>query len=266
MFKMYFKAEVKADIIYKKMLPFITVFNIDDEVFDDLPPELTRGAKRMVSIQKLSKFIDAFNFYPVRVNKIKSKNASTGLTYVMSSGYTSSLINNVKVNDNDVIARGIDQATSDAREKARLYKLLSLVSEKLTERFANLRTAFRYLDTDHSQSISLNEFAQAIDFLRLKISFEDIRRLYRFMDKDGSGDIGYEEFTMLTEERWRGIDPFQVVKENQKAYDALTRNDHEHLDTIESTETTTIPALNDDQHKFHRLEHLSKNHLKIPLK
>ena len=220
----------------------------------------------MVSIQKLSKFIDAFNFYPVRVNKIKSKNASTGLTYVMSSGYTSSLINNVKVNDNDVIARGIDQATSDAREKARLYKLLSLVSEKLTERFANLRTAFRYLDTDHSQSISLNEFAQAIDFLRLKISFEDIRRLYRFMDKDGSGDIGYEEFTMLTEERWRGIDPFQVVKENQKAYDALTRNDHEHLDTIESTETTTIPALNDDQHKFHRLEHLSKNHLKIPLK
>jgi len=31
----------------------------------------------------------------------------------------------------------------------------------------------------------LNEFAQAIDHLRLKLSFEDIVKLYRFIDKEG---------------------------------------------------------------------------------
>lgn len=85
---------------------------------------------------------------------------------------------------------------------------MALVSEKLNERFKNLRSAFRFLDTNHSQSISLNEFAQAIDHLRLKLAFEDIVKLYRFIDKDGKGEIGYDEFTLLTEEKWRGIDPF----------------------------------------------------------
>ena len=50
--------------------------------------------------------------------------------------------------------------------------------------------------------------------MRLKISFDDIKKLYRFMDKDGSGEIGYDEFTMLAEEKWRGIDPFEVFKQN----------------------------------------------------
>ena len=71
-----------------------------------------------------------------------------------------------------------------------------------------MREAFRQIDTDHSQSISINEFAQAIDFFRLKISFEDIQKLYRFMDVDDSGEIGYDEFTLLSDERWRNMDPF----------------------------------------------------------
>ena len=54
----------------------------------------------------------------------------------------------------------------------------------------------------------MNEFAQAIDFLRLKFSFEDITLLFRYLDTDGEGTIGYDEFTMLCEEKWRGIDPF----------------------------------------------------------
>lgn len=73
-----------------------------------------------------------------------------------------------------------------------------------------MREAFRYIDTDHSQSISINEFAQAIEYFRLKISFQDIQRIYRFLDADGSGAIGYYEFTMLNEERWKSIDPFLV--------------------------------------------------------
>lgn len=65
-----------------------------------------------------------------------------------------------------------------------------------------MREAFRYIDTDHSQSISINEFAQALDYLRLKISFDDMTKIYRFMDTDGDGEIGFDEFTLLSEERW----------------------------------------------------------------
>ena len=96
----------------------------------------------------------------------------------------------------------------------RLIKLLNLISSKLTERFTNFQTAFRFFDTNHSHSISLNEFANVIDFLRLKISFEDITRLYRFLDKSGSGHLGYREFSMLIDENWRSIDPYEVLREN----------------------------------------------------
>ena len=54
------------------------------------------------------------------------------------------------------------------------------------------------------------------------------------MDKDGSGEIGYEEFTMLTEERWRGIDPFEVMKQNQKNYEDYIGRNSGRLDTHES--------------------------------
>lgn len=48
----------------------------------------------------------------------------------------------------------------------------------------------------------------------MKLSFEDIVKLYRFIDKEGKGEIGYDEFTLLTEEKWRGIDPFQAMQAN----------------------------------------------------
>lgn len=97
MFAMYFKAETKAELIYNKLLPHITCYHINNEVYDEIPHELSgeRSTKKMVSIQKLSRFIDAFNFYPVRVNKIKSKNASNELTYIMSSNYSSNLATKV---------------------------------------------------------------------------------------------------------------------------------------------------------------------------
>mmetsp|Transcript_23745 Transcript_23745/g.31784 ORF Transcript_23745/g.31784 Transcript_23745/m.31784 type:complete len:100 (+) Transcript_23745:531-830(+) len=72
-----------------------------------------------------------------------------------------------------------------------------------------MREAFRYIDTDHSQSISINEFAQAIDFFRMKLSFEDISKIYRFMDTDGDGEIGFDEFTFLSEERWKAVDAYK---------------------------------------------------------
>lgn len=87
---------------------------------------------------------------------------------------------------------------------------MQLFSDKLSERFINLQTAFRYLDMNHTQTITLNEFCQAMEHMRLKVSFDDCKQLFNYLDKNGNGHIGYDEFTLLLEERWRGIDPMAV--------------------------------------------------------
>ena len=99
-----------------------------------------------------------------------------------------------------------------------------MVSNKLSERFRNLREAFRYIDTDHSSSISLNEFAQAIDFFRLKLSFKDITTLFRFLDVNGNGTIGFEEFINLSETNWSKMNPFTQMNENLKKRNEIMAN------------------------------------------
>jgi len=50
-----------------------------------------------------------------------------------------------------------------------------------------------------------------MEHMRLKLSFEDLTLLFRYLDKSADGAIGYDEFTMLLEERWRGIDPYDSL-------------------------------------------------------
>lgn len=162
----FFKGEVKASIIYEKLLPQIVVWlSLDDEetVYTEAH-NAPQNSKKMVSIQKLSLFIDGFNFSPVKVGQIHFKNGSTEMTYIMSSNEKGSLAEKSKN----------PQWHERNTDEKHLLKLLTLVSSKINERFRNMREAFRYIDTDHSQSISINEFAQAIEYFRLKLSFEDI--------------------------------------------------------------------------------------------
>ena len=67
----------------------MTVLNIGDKIFnseaDITPEERIAEPEKMVSVQKLSTFIDSFNFAAVKVNKIRYKNASSEMTYVMTS-------------------------------------------------------------------------------------------------------------------------------------------------------------------------------------
>ena len=88
---------------------------------------------------------------------------------------------------NKEFAKSWSENLGNFTEEKRIFKLLTLVSSKISERFRNLREAFRFIDTDHSSSISINEFAQAIDFFRLKLSFDDITKLYRYLDQNGNG-------------------------------------------------------------------------------
>ena len=83
----FFKGEVKASIIYEKLLPQIVVWlSLDDEetVYTEAH-NAPQNSKKMVSIQKLSLFIDGFNFSPVKVSDIHYKNDSEEMTYIMTS-------------------------------------------------------------------------------------------------------------------------------------------------------------------------------------
>ena len=89
MFFTYFKGEFKAKYLYEKLLPHVVVWQIGDAVFNDVADvsnaELLLDAEKIVSIQKLTKFIDGFNFSPVKVSDIHYKNNSEEMTYIMTS-------------------------------------------------------------------------------------------------------------------------------------------------------------------------------------
>ena len=53
------------------------------------------------------------------------------------------------------------------------------------------------------------EFVAGLDSLCMKLSEEQARELYHSLDKDNNGNISYTEFCNITEERRRGIDPFE---------------------------------------------------------
>lgn len=148
----FFKGESHAKIIYEMLLPTVTIVLSNDEILEGLSGakalKADPSAQTMVSVIKLSQFIDTFNYYPVRVNKIHYKNDSPELTYVMSSNTRSSLAD-----------KEVKNKFHGNKETMYLQDLLQLSSYKLYERFGTLREAFRYLDTDHSQALSLNEFA-----------------------------------------------------------------------------------------------------------
>lgn len=55
--------------------------------------------------------------------------------------------------------------------------------------------------------MTLNEFAQGIEHLRIKISFDDVKKLFNYLDQKQNKALDYEDFKLLSEENWRKIDP-----------------------------------------------------------
>lgn len=114
----------------------------------------------------------------------------------------------------------------------------------------------------------MNEFSQAIDFFRLKISFEDITKLFRFLDTNGNGTIGFGEFKMLDQANWENLKPYDLFKENKKKRDDYiaahdTDYQSESNDTPKGLAQQSIIAAN-----FAKLEDMvaNRNQFKVPIK
>lgn len=77
------------------------------------------------------------------------------------------------------------------------------------------------------------------------------------MDSDGSGSIGYDEFTMLTEEKWMKLDPFDYLV---KGREAMNQNNAKSLTSGASGskksafEQRHLDECSNDLEKINRLE------------
>ena len=88
------------------------------------------------------------------------------------------------------------------------------------------------------------------------------------MDTDGSGNINYAEFTLLSEERWRNIDPFVRYKAGMNHRENFIKTSSERFD---HDSESNVPASQmgvkvNDSDGLNKLESLAKEHLKIPVK
>lgn len=117
MFFTYFKGEPNAYQIYNMLLPIVSVY-YDEKSKQFLAvndPNATED-KKACRIQLLTEFIDLFNYYPVQVNKLRYKNDSNELTYIMSSNKRGTLDEGGK--------RVFEEKESKDAEEVYLKKLL----------------------------------------------------------------------------------------------------------------------------------------------
>lgn len=208
--KMFFTAYGRVSmknktIVYNMLLPTIMA-DMDQleprksKLFKEKRPTPMANISSFVSIGKLSRFIDFFNYVPVKVNEWHHKNESSeDLALYMGKTTTSSA---------NYAEHYSDAELAEIKKEGNEFKrLLALVSGKIYERFKDIVQAFRYFDTDHQLSLTLNEFAQGIEYLRIKMSFEDVKRLFMYLDVNFNKEINLNEFKLLSEENWRKIDP-----------------------------------------------------------
>eukprot|EP00762_Andalucia_godoyi_P003935 ANDGO_05634.mRNA.1 hypothetical protein NAEGRDRAFT_81047 len=73
-------------------------------------------------------------------------------------------------------------------------RILKRLRELILAKHVKIRDAFRSIDTDHSGSITFEEFKTLCDQLNMDLVDQEIITLMRFFDKDNDGLIGYADF------------------------------------------------------------------------
>ena len=68
--------------------------------------------------------------------------------------------------------------------------------------------SFRHFDRNFDGTISYKEFTIVCEELDLRFTSDELKLLFKYIDVDDSGTVGYKEFINLSDEKRRGIDPF----------------------------------------------------------
>jgi Ca2+-binding EF-hand superfamily protein len=69
--------------------------------------------------------------------------------------------------------------------------------------------AYKFFAGLSTNKISFNDFVIGVENMRMKLSTKDISEMFNYLDTNKDGYINYLEFCNLSEEKRRGIDPFE---------------------------------------------------------
>lgn len=93
-----------------------------------------------------------------------------------------------------------------------------------------------------------------------------MKLIYRFMDSEGRGEIGFHEFTLLSEERWKALDVYAQYLKGVEGREQQLKKENEQSSETSSMTTTAMGSGVADAQGYAKLEKMSRNHTKIPLR
>lgn len=91
-----------------------------------------------------------------------------------------------------------------------MSSLIELVWNKISERFRSIALAFKYFDTNQSQTLSFNELKIGLEKLGLSMTDKDVIQIFAYMDTDNNGLVSYNEFCELCEENRRRLNHYSL--------------------------------------------------------
>lgn len=100
---------------------------------------------------------------------------------------------------------------------------MNFLWHKIEEKFEKIAIAFKFFSGKTTPNkISFNDFVIGLENLRVKMETKDIMDAFAYLDRNGDGYIDYCEFCLMTEEKRRGIDPFDksAATKTQKYFES----------------------------------------------
>lgn len=68
-----------------------------------------------------------------------------------------------------------------------LTKAITIIANKLDERYPNLKTAFKVIDSDGDGFINFGEFNRGLMNMKVNIPKHDIETVFKYLDKNQDG-------------------------------------------------------------------------------
>lgn len=84
--------------------------------------------------------------------------------------------------------------TEQILEDPKLKELKMKLKNFLTTQDITLKSLFKLIDTDSSQSLSLSEFLSKMRGMKVNLDDDELRYLFKILDKTSSGNITYHQF------------------------------------------------------------------------
>ena len=107
--------------------------------------------------------------------------------------FVSALARDTVSDEGRIAPAGPSAARQSVEDEARDHHI-QIAEDAISNRFSDMRKAFKWVDVDGSGTVNRQELDRALDLMNLNIPRDKIEDFWAAVDKDGSGEIDYTEF------------------------------------------------------------------------